>query len=45
VVHQFPGDGLIWEPGEGIIVQGIALDATTENLNLAVALTGYISLT
>jgi hypothetical protein len=45
VVHQFPGDGLIWEPGEGIVVQGIALDQSAEGLNLAVGLTGYISLT
>lgn len=45
IVHQFPGDGLIWEPGEGVVVQGIALDQSAELLNLAVALTGYISLT
>lgn len=45
VVHQFPGDGLIWEPGEGIVVQGIALDQSAEGLDLAVGLTGYISLT
>jgi hypothetical protein len=45
VVHRFPGEGLIWEPGEGIIVQGLALDAAVEGLDLAVALSGYISLT
>lgn len=45
VVHRFPGDGLIWEPGEGIIVQGIALASSTEGLELATALVGYISLT
>lgn len=44
IVHRFPGDGLIWEPGEGIIVQGAALSPTSEGLNLAVAMHGYISL-
>lgn len=45
VVHRFPGEGLIFEPGEGIIVQGIALDQSSEGLVLACGLTGYIALT
>jgi hypothetical protein len=44
VVHQFPGEGLIWEPGEGIVVQGLALNSGVEGLSLAVGLSGYICL-
>lgn len=43
VVHQFPGDGLIWEPGEGISVetQGV-LPLQTFASVLVIALAGYI---
>jgi hypothetical protein len=44
VVHQFPGEGLLWEPGEGVRVEGSALAAESEGLNLIVGLSGYISL-
>ncbi len=43
VVHQFPGDGVIWQPGEGIsietrgVLQGQIFDSW-----LVVALAGYI---
>lgn len=45
VVHQFPGDGLIWEPGEGIDMQIAGLTADPPNVNLNIGLTGYITIT
>lgn len=45
VVHQFPGDGLIWEPGEGIDIDFQALAASAEGLQVGVSLWGYISVT
>lgn len=44
VVHQFPGDGLIWEPGEGIDLQARGLTDNPPNVNLNIALTGYITI-
>ena len=44
VVHQFPGDGLIWEPGEGITMETRALN-TGNNSVLAVGLAGYLMVT
>lgn len=50
VVHKFPGDGLLWEPGEGISVFTQALPLVpgqpveTESI-LDIALTGYITIT
>lgn len=52
VVHRFPGDGLIWEPGDGIVPQ---LRAIVENLqesvgevevmpDIALSLMGYVSI-
>lgn len=43
VVHRFPGKGLLWEPGEGITVDAVALDASVVNFELAISLSGYIS--
>lgn len=51
VVHRFPGDGLIWEPGDGVTLQ---LRALVNNLqeavgqvevmpDIAVSLMGYVS--
>ncbi len=45
IVHYFPGDGLIWEPGEGIDIDWRALDAQAEGLQVGVSLWGYISVT
>jgi len=43
LVHRFPGKGLLWEPGEGITMDAVALDATVAGFELGVALSGYIS--
>jgi hypothetical protein len=46
IVHEFPGDGLLWEPGEGIDIAVQALDQA-EGLatsKLSIALAGYISI-
>jgi hypothetical protein len=52
VVHKFPGDGLIWEPGEGIDVVARALPLVPGGVPpedfdaiLDIALTGYITIT
>lgn len=44
VVHQFPGDGLYWEPGEGITAE---VRATVNNLTavLCLGFAGYIMVT
>jgi hypothetical protein len=44
VVHQFPGDGLIWEPGEGITLEAQLLAPNTTS-RLTVAFSGYIMVT
>ena len=44
VVHQFPGDGLIWEPGEGITIQTQATIDGVESV-LVLGLAGYIMVT
>lgn len=49
IVHQFPGDGVIWEPAEGITLAArnlVVLD-TPENFNvvLVLAFLGYIMVT
>jgi hypothetical protein len=45
LVHQFPGNGLLWEPGEGILVSASALPYTSEVLtNVGIALVGYIAI-
>ena len=46
VVHKLPGDGLIWEPGEGIAVEAQGLVGGGEVLNqsfLNIAALGYIT--
>jgi len=45
VVHRFPGEGLLWEPGEGVIPEIIALDSSLYGGILGVALHGYLSVT
>lgn len=46
VVHTFPGDGLIWEPGEGIDLQVQGLTTTPPpDARVAIALLGYITVT
>lgn len=42
VVHVFPGDGLIWNPGEGIQLEAIGLSDQIPNVTLLVAMLGYI---
>jgi len=44
VVHQFPGDGLLWQPGEGITADIEAL-VTGMTSVLALAFAGYIMVT
>jgi len=45
IVHEFPGNGLLWEPGEGIDIAVQALDTgDVTGLKLSVALAGYISI-
>ena len=43
IVHRFPGDGLIWEPGEGITVSGMGLTSHVDGFTLGVALHGYLA--
>jgi hypothetical protein len=42
VVHRFPGQGLLWEPGEGITLDAVSLASSVVGLQLGVALCGYI---
>lgn len=46
VVHRFPGEGLLFEPGEGITVEVSALASDSElvGLPLGIVLSGYIAL-
>lgn len=44
VVHQFPGDGLIWEPGEGITIQTQSTIVGNQSV-LVLGLAGYIMVT
>jgi hypothetical protein len=45
VVHRFPGDGLIWNPGEGIQLEALGLSEQPPNVTLILALLGYIVVT
>ncbi|UCC73995.1 MAG: hypothetical protein JSV86_05410 [Gemmatimonadota bacterium] len=47
IVHKFPGDGLIWEPGEGITMAMQQLDPaiTSGNIDVCIGLAGYLSVT
>lgn len=46
VVHQFPGDGFLWEPGEGLTIETAALNAPAGfNSVLCLALAGYLMVT
>jgi hypothetical protein len=43
IVHRFPGDGFIWEPGEGITLEVQRKAATVPaNTQVGVAMLGYI---
>ena len=42
VVHEFPGDGLIWEPGEGITIETQRIGTADFSSVLVMALIGYI---
>lgn len=44
VVHEFPGDGLIWQPGEGISIEATPLNLGDAGFDskLVLALTGYV---
>lgn len=44
VVHRFPGDGLIWEPGEGIGLELLGLTDDPPNVDVHVGLSGYITI-
>lgn len=44
VVHQLPGDGIIFEPGEGITLEGFSLDTSADGLDLMVGLSGWVAL-
>jgi hypothetical protein len=35
----------MWEPGEGVTVEGLALDPSVENEILGVSMLGYLALT
>jgi hypothetical protein len=43
VVHRFPGNGIIWDPGEGVTIEAIAFGSAALNLRFLVALVGYIT--
>lgn len=45
VVHRFPGQGLLWEPNEGVTMEAVALDTDAADEDLLICLAGYISLT
>lgn len=45
IVHRFPGDGMLLEPGEGFTAEAEALDASTEGMQFCIAAVGYISIT
>lgn len=45
LVHRFPGVGLLWEPGEGLTLAGLPLDASAQGLQLGISLWGYITVT
>lgn len=45
LVHRFPGDGMLLEPGEGFQAEAIALDSTTEGMRFGLAAVGYIAVT
>lgn len=46
IVHRFPGDGVIWEPGEGIQAELAPVSGTTDvdGATVALGFAGYISL-
>lgn len=43
IVHRFPGEGVLWEPGQGITIEMEALNSVVEGLDVGVHLFGYIS--
>lgn len=45
LVHQFPGEGLLWEPGEGISFDMQSVSDAASGLDVGISLCGYISIT
>jgi len=45
IIHELPGQGFLWEPGEGLTIEALPLDASALNVTLAVALHGYLVVT
>jgi hypothetical protein len=43
IVHRFPGNGLIWEPGEGITAEAQNLFSNDTGFGVHIGLLGYIS--
>jgi hypothetical protein len=43
IVHRFPGDGLLWEPGEGLQVSARPLGVEFPDVSLDLGLLGYIA--
>jgi hypothetical protein len=43
IVHRFPGEGVMWEPGTGVTLEMQALDASVVGMNVGFSLYGYIS--
>lgn len=44
IVHRFPGDGMIWQPGEGVQAQAAALTSGTEGMDFLLGFAGYIAI-
>jgi hypothetical protein len=44
MVHRFAGDGLLWEPGEGIDAEIRSLHPSADNLILWLSFVGYITI-
>jgi len=48
IVHEFPGDGLLWEPGEGLSVEMAELPGSTRDaagIRMAIGFFGFVSVT
>lgn len=44
IVHRFPGDGIVWEPGESLSAQAQALADGTQGMKYLIAFAGYIAI-
>lgn len=45
VVHKFPGDGILLEPGDGLSAEAMALNSSVNGMRFTMAMAGYISVT